>query len=161
MTVKPTAPFEMPRAAEMGAWLEYTAAEIHSRRRQYPVLGIRTDGRWRYPSFQLGPDWMVPGLQVILQSLVGLPPERVAEVLLTTNNRDESPLALLRSRDRIKAIVAAVRTSAEIRHALGTPPGGNIHPALDADLEADLRRDREIDAIMDVDKQWPIYRIRA
>ena len=84
-----------------------------------------------------------------IQGMGGLDQWQKLGVLLSLDKPEERrPLQLLLAGDRTRALTAASRAAAQVAHASGTPirrTSGS--KSLDKDLEADLRRDRDYDAI--------------
>src|ERR1700761_6523096 len=87
------------------------------------------------------------GLSVVARVLEGLDEAQALQILLTPSPRGHSPLDLLLRGERGKAYVDAAWAAARLLGPIGEKGLPPIHPELDADLEADLRKEAEIDAV--------------
>lgn len=127
--------------------LRQTRQSINEMLKAGRILGVRFGNRWHLPAIQFRHHQVQPGLAAVLQGMGDLDPWRKLQVLLAPSEPDERrPIELLRRGETGQALTTAARAVAAARVASGAPLRTTIHPSLDADLEADLRRDREIDA---------------
>ena len=135
-----------PQVAERLNQTRQNVSEMLKRQR---ILGVRFGSRWRFPAVQFRQREVLPGLPAVIQGMGRLDQWQKLEVLLSLDKPEERrPLQLLLAGDRTRALTVASRAAAEVARASGTPirrTSGSR--SLDDDLEADLRRDRDYDAI--------------
>ena len=113
------------------------------------LLGVRFGSRWQFPSIQFRGHEILPGLATVLRSMGNIHPWAALAVLLSPLDEPSlRPIERLSRGNRAGALVAASRAAARLRRSWGEA-GANprVQASLDEDLEADLRRDREIDAL--------------
>jgi hypothetical protein len=108
------------------------------------ILGVRFGSRWRFPSAQFRHHELLPELSPVLKVMGDIDPWRMLEVLLARSAPPERrPIELLRKGDKVRALAIASRKAAEFR-VVGS---ATKLSGLNAEMEADLRRDREIDGV--------------
>jgi hypothetical protein len=112
-------------------------------------LGVRFGCRLRFPAVQFRQREVVPGLPAVILGMGNLDPWRKLEVLLSPDKPKEGrPMELLLAGNLTRALTVASRTAAETARALGMPiRRASGSRSLDADLEADMRRDRDYNAL--------------
>lgn len=134
---------------EVAERLAQTRQNVNNMLNRERILGVRFGKRWRFPAVQFRNREVLPGLTVVIQSMGELDSWRKLEVLLSPDKPvDRRPIELLLAGDRGRALTIASRAAAELAQAAGLPlRSGSGITALDDDLEADLRRDREMAAL--------------
>jgi excisionase family DNA binding protein len=139
----------MLTSPEVAERLNQTRQNVSEMLKSQRILGVRFGTRWRFPAIQFRRREVLPGLPAVIQGMGGLDQWQKLGVLLSLDKPEERrPLQLLLAGDRTRALTAASRAAAQVAHASGTPirrTSGS--KSLDKDLEADLRRDRDYDAI--------------
>ncbi len=140
---------EMLTSSAVAALLGQTRQSVHELQKNRRILGVRFGNRWRYPSVQFRRHEILPGLPAVVRALDKLEPWKALEVLIAPQAPvHERPIILLHQGNKAGALAAASFAAAKARVAQNEISGsGQIHPELDADLEADLRREDEIAAV--------------
>jgi excisionase family DNA binding protein len=139
----------MLTSPEVAERLNQTRQNVSEMLKRQRILGVRFGRSWRFPAVQFRQREVLPGLPAVIQGMGGLDQWQKLEVLLSLDKPEERrPLQLLLAGDRTQALTVASRAAAELARASGLPirrTSGSS--SLDKDLDADLRRDRDYDAI--------------
>lgn len=118
------------------------------------ILALRVGSQLRFPETQFAQNEILSGISTVLRALSGFNRWDVLRILLSPlDNPSESPIQMLRRGEKATALLTVSRAAVQLAQDRGEldvlhVPWSPVKAAIDADLEADLRREREFNELI-------------